>query len=480
MNVTQPENVFVVQSIALHQLFQGAAKSHHPAFLPTILWVEAFLEPIAGALYVISAIPAIRKEGFWLFKRETNGMIRPNTHTLLPIFVLLYIICSLSSLICLLIDLDSTTILSARTVFLSLVSYPILLCIGWTKIWNVLRAIPLTKYGLATMRQTNGDSSLKFFRPRTINLLSACSYGLPLIFGSIPIGMIMYEVFKINQTITEYTHDYSSIISGQIDSESIANLNTVAVKQLLSILHSGDKVLFLSRVIGYGYFIIGLALLFIMWFGYYRILLAVGFQIDTFRKASEQAPNAFGIGEFKNSYKVESSPVSTRADSTSLCSVRVQTQQRHSLSRVTMHLSTWLPTLRPDPEFLEKSDSVPTTPHHDRTPDIQQWESLNQEMIHSQYKSLYRYKVNLIWQAFCNTLITLSFLGLNVMVFSNSLKVPLRHSLSDLIWFTITWASVSWVMTVGIPFGLVACIVSFSPPVVALRENEERVKEFDD
>ena len=90
---TEPENAFTVQSILLHQLISNAAKPNIPPFLKTILWVVAFLEPTAGILYVASAIPAIRKEGFWLLKVETNGMIRPNNCLLIPIFVLLYIIC---------------------------------------------------------------------------------------------------------------------------------------------------------------------------------------------------------------------------------------------------------------------------------------------------------------------------------------------------------------------------------------------------
>ncbi|KAA1125933.1 hypothetical protein PGTUg99_022447 [Puccinia graminis f. sp. tritici] len=473
----QPENVYTVQSLALHQLFWKAAKLNIPPFLPTLVWLEVFLEPIAGILYIISAIPSIRKEGFWLYKMETSGMIRPNTSTLIPIFVLLYITCSLSSLICLLIDMDSMTILSTRTVFLSLISYPILLCTGWTKIWNVLQAIPLTKYGLATMRQTNGDSSLKFFRPRTINLLSVFLYGFPVIFGSVTIGMLTSEVSKITQTFMEYNHGYSDIISGQIDNESIARLNYLAIQQLISMLHRSEKALLLSRLIGFGCFFNGLFLLSVMSFGYYRILKAVGYQIDTFRKASEhQAPLAFAVGTLQSSYKLESTPVSNSFNSTSSGSIRTQAKRSPSLIWITTHLPTWLPSLRPDPEFLGEPGPASPNTHFDS----QKWESLNQEMIHSQYKALKRYKVNLIWQASCNTLIVLSFLGLNVTVFSNLLQVPVRYSLSDLIWVTITWASWSWILTVGLPFGVIACIVAFSPPITALRENEERVEEFDD
>ncbi|PLW30606.1 hypothetical protein PCASD_20575 [Puccinia coronata f. sp. avenae] len=477
---TQPENAYTVQSIVLHQLLSNAAKPNIPPFLKTILWMIAFLEPIAAILYIASAIPAIRKEGFWFLKIETKGMIRPNNCLLIPIFVLLYITCSLSSLICLLIDLHSTTIISARTTSLSLLSYPILLCTGWTKIWNVLRAIPLTKYGLATMRQTIGDSSLKYFAPRTINCLSAFSYAFPLLFGAVPIGLITKEVWRINQTFAQYSQNYASIIGGKIDIESIASLNVMAVEQLISMLHRSDKVLFLARVISFGYFVNGLALLFIMLFGYYRLLEAVEYQVDTFQKAFEQhAPMASCAGTLNSSYKLESTPFPTGDGSTRSGFVQTHAKGRHHLSWLTIHLTSWLPSFRPDLQFPEKTD--PTSPVNQRPKlDEQQWESLNQETIYSQYKSFKRYKVNLIWQAVFNGLISLSFLGLNVTVLSNLLQVPHLHSLSDLIWVTITWASASWVLTVGIPFGLVACVVAFSPPITTLRENEERVVEFDD
>ncbi|PLW16084.1 hypothetical protein PCANC_17499 [Puccinia coronata f. sp. avenae] len=289
-----------------------------PPYLKILLWTIAFLEPIAAILYVASAIPAIRKEGFWFLKSETNGMIRPNNSLLIPIFVLLYMIFSLSSLICLLIDLHSTAIISARTTCLSLLAYPILLCTGWTKIWNILRAIPLTKYGLATMRQTIGDSSLKFFAPRTLNFLSAILHAFPLLFGAV---LITKEVWRIDQTFTQYSQNYASIISGKIDIESIASLNVMEVEQLISMLHRSDKVLFLARVISFGYFLNGVALLFIMVFGYYRLLEAVGYQVDTFQKAFKQrAPIASCARTLKSSHKLESTPFPngdgfTRSDS---------------------------------------------------------------------------------------------------------------------------------------------------------------------
>jgi hypothetical protein len=263
------------------------------------------------------------------------------------------------------------------------------------------------------MRQTNGDSSLKFFRPRTINLLSVFLYGFPVIFGSVTIAMLTKEISEISQTFMEYNHGYSNIISGQLDNESISSLNSLAIQQLISMLHRSEKALFLSRLIGVGCFFNGLFLLSVMSFGYYRILKAVGYQIDTFRKASEhQAPLAFAVGALQSSYKLESTPVSNSFNSTSSGSIRTQAKRSPSLIWITPHLPTWLPSLRPDPEFLGKPGPASPNTHFDS----QKWESLNQEMIHSQYKALKRYKVNLIWQASCNALIVLSFLGLNVTV----------------------------------------------------------------
>jgi hypothetical protein len=273
------------------------------------------------------------------------------------------------------------------------------------------------------MRQTIGDSSLKFFAPRTLNFLSAFLYAFPLLFGAVPIGLITKEVWRINQTFAQYSQNYASIIGGKIDIESIASLNIMAVEQLTSMLQRSDKVLFLARVISFGYFVNGSALLFIMLFGYYRLLEAVGYQVDTFQKAFEQhAPMASCAGTLNSSYKLESTPFPTGDGSTRSGFVQTHAKGRHHLSWLTIHLTSWLPSFRPDLQFPEKTD--PTSPVNQRPKlDEQQWESLNQETIYSQYKSFKRYKVNLIWQAVFNGLISLSFLGLNVTVCKSCLDV---------------------------------------------------------
>ncbi|KAA1077743.1 hypothetical protein PGT21_018612 [Puccinia graminis f. sp. tritici] len=82
---------YTLQSIALNQLLVQAIELDPPQSVPILLMSTYYLEPVAGILWALSAIPAIRKEGFWFFKTEKNGMIRPNTRTLIPIFLLFYI-----------------------------------------------------------------------------------------------------------------------------------------------------------------------------------------------------------------------------------------------------------------------------------------------------------------------------------------------------------------------------------------------------
>jgi hypothetical protein len=88
--MTFPAANYTVQSIALHELMVKATRLDPPKPIPTILFSASFLEIVAGFLYVLSSIPAIRKEGFWFFKMEKNGSIRPNARTLIPAFVLIY------------------------------------------------------------------------------------------------------------------------------------------------------------------------------------------------------------------------------------------------------------------------------------------------------------------------------------------------------------------------------------------------------
>lgn len=168
-----------------------------PRFLPSMLWVVFCLECISVVLYLLSAIPAIRKEGFWLFRTELNGMIRPNTRILLPICVFFYCAFDISALVSLLKDIRRKSLISLSAGGISLITYPLLLCTGWTKIWNILRAVPLTKYGLTSAMQTNGELNVTYFNPRTVNLMSAFFYGFPLLYGGAPIYLITKEIWLL-------------------------------------------------------------------------------------------------------------------------------------------------------------------------------------------------------------------------------------------------------------------------------------------
>ncbi|OAV90354.1 hypothetical protein, variant 2 [Puccinia triticina 1-1 BBBD Race 1] len=471
---TQHPNYAISQSVVLHELFLRAAKTNPPKVLPAILWITLCLECIAAILYVASAVPTIRKEGFWLFKTEANGMVRPNIRVIIPMCVVLYVMCDTSTLFFLLMDLKSNAPISTATCGLGLITYPLLVFTGWTKIWNVLRAVPLNRYGLTTARQGNGEFNATYFRPSTINLMSALFYGFPLIYGAAPICLVIKELWQINFTFKEYNRNYSAIISGNIDNESIAKLNIEALNQMASMFHGGEKVLFLARIIAAG-FLLYLVLSFsIMLFGYIRILQAVRFQIATFRQSYEQRM-PFAIGN--EALETASAP-SIRSISISYLTSSCDSSEHKKRSWISTRLPSWLPNLRQTPDFLEKSRRTPVS-NDPRTLGLQEWENDNRSLLRLQLKALRRYEVNLIWQLCCNALTMFGFCGMNIVVCFNLLDVPTYYSISDLSWFTITWASISWVWTIGIPMGIVVFVVSRSPPISALRENTERLAEED-
>ncbi|KNE92505.1 hypothetical protein PSTG_14106 [Puccinia striiformis f. sp. tritici PST-78] len=470
----QPPN-YVTQSIAIHQMMLVATKSHFPTVLPALLWSACCLEFISAFLYTVSAIPAIRKEGFWLFQTEGNGMVRPNTRIIIPICVVLYVICDASTLMLLLRDLRSKSLTSALTCGMGLSTYPILLFTGWTRIWNVLRAVPLTKHGLTTARQSNGEVNRTYFRPRTINVLSVLFYTVPLLYGGAPIYLLIKGTGQINQTFKEYNHNYSRIMSGSVGSKTILKYNLKAIEQMSSMLHTSQKVLSLSRLLAFGYLIYIVTSWLIMSFGYIRILQAVKYQIQTFKQSLDQR-KAIAVDRQKLEASTKSDSISvTRSYDSSSCGSSISTARSY-ISATFLNL---LPTLRPNPDFLEKpSQSTRTT--ESRTGGLEQWEIANRTLIQFQLKALRRYRVNLYWQMCSNSLILMCFFALNFIVCFNLLGVPTNYSVSDLSWLTITWASLSWVVSLGIPMGLVSFIVSLSPPVTTLRENTERVDEKED
>lgn len=467
---------YAKQSIALHELILNETKIITPEFLPSMLWVLCCLEFVSVGLYVLSAIPVIRKEGFWLFRTELNGMIRPNARVLIPICVCFYCAFDTSALISLLKDIRRNSLISVTAGGISLITYPLLLCTGWTKVWNILRAVPLTKYGLTSAMQTNGELNVTYFNPRAINFLSAFFYGFPLLFGGGPIYLITKEIWRINQTFNEYNRNYMMIISGSIESKEILQFNIEALQQVSSMLDSSNNVLFLARLLSMGYLLYVITIFLLMLFGYSLILQAVRYQIQTFQKSFEPRGIPLAIGNVQAldvSSKSPSISISSSYESPSCHSE--QHGKRSWISRAT-NFSNWLPTLRHSSELLENPRRF-SSPFHSHTLDSQEWERKNRALIRQQLKALRRYQVNLIWQSCCNTLITASFCGMNIIVGFNLLGVPSHYSLSNLSCFTITWSSVSWVSSWGIPLGLAMCMVSFSTPVKALRENAQRVEE---
>ncbi|KAI7956918.1 hypothetical protein MJO28_004013 [Puccinia striiformis f. sp. tritici] len=471
MDMTPSPSDYAIQSTALHQLMLKATKTNNPECLHVLLYTACCLECISALLYAASTIPAIRRDGFWLFKTEANGMVRPNAQLIIPLCVVLYVLCDITTLILLVKDLKSNS-MSAISTGMGVGTFPILTFMGWTKIWNVLRAVPLTKYGLATARKANGESNVTYFKPRSINVLSALFYSVPLLFGGIPICLLVKAISEINRTFTEHNQNYSRIMSGSIEGEEILEVNLKALDQIASMQQASKKVTFLARLIASGYLFYVIISLIIMSLGYYRILEAVRYQIETFQKSFDQRiPFAIGPEAIETPSRLQSMSVSDSYDASSGHSSR----QRHWISS---RLPDWLPTLRQSSHFLEKPRRSPTKTES-RTLGLQQWESVNQALIQDQLKSLKRYQVNLYWQAACNSLTMFSFMGLNSIIAFNLLGVPTHYSASDLSWFSITWSSVSWVSTLGIPLGLVVFIVSLSPPITPLRENTERVDEVD-
>ncbi|KNZ60295.1 hypothetical protein VP01_1578g4 [Puccinia sorghi] len=506
---------YTAQSVALHQFVVGVMKLKPPESVPLIMLSTACLEPFAGFLYVLSSIPAIREEGFWFMKREKNGMIRPNTRTLIPMFVLVYIGLSMATIHCFLKDWRKS-ILSTVTVTLSLTTYPFMLCMGKTScvillrvnedisltrhvgvllclrrkptiVWNVLTLMPRHKAGLA-MRQTNGDSTLTYFQPRTLNILSAFFYSSPFVFGGPLIYLLTLDVMDINHRFRDYSYTFTTIMTGDLEPQTVLKLNIEAITQLVSMRQRGDKVLFFARLISFGYFLSTLVLLCLMLFGYYRILQAVRYQIRVFHQAVEpRVPLTSIISSGDNSGP------KTMVDSTSgntSCGDANILKWRRKAFKTVLRFPSWLPALRPDPDFLRKPCASSTSDNLNLN-ESQPWERNNRAIIYTQWNALKKYHVNLIWQACCIAIVMVILMGMDVVIFSNYLEVPTRHRLSDLNWFTVCVTNATWVWTMGIPFGLVSLnclfplsehhpvLVAFSSPITALREKVDIVDEFD-
>ncbi|PLW07804.1 hypothetical protein PCASD_24372 [Puccinia coronata f. sp. avenae] len=409
---------------------------------------------------------------------EKNGSIRPNARTLIPAFVLIYMGMSISTIHFFRRDLKDQ-FLSTLTITLSLCTYPFILCTGWTKIWNVLRAVPSNKDGLA-MRHANRNSTLTYFKPRTMNLLAIFFYAFPFAFAGPLIYLVALDTVEINEKYRKSSKGFLTIISGKLSTNKILKLNDETLTYMSLMQQRGDKILFYCRLISFGYFLNIVALLFMMLFGYFYIIQAVRHQIRIFRQAAEHhIPSSFTVqASGGNDSGLKSMSISTGLDSSNFGGRSTYRQRKRSPQPV-LNISRWLPAFRPDPDFLQKSQSSTMSSNTEYLNDSQQWECNNREIIYSQWNALQRYQVNLIWQASCNTIVMVILAVMDFIIFSNYLEIPARRTLCDLNWFTVTVANVTWVLTIGIPFGLVNVVVAFSSPITALRERTDVVNDFD-
>ncbi|KAI9616978.1 hypothetical protein H4Q26_010615 [Puccinia striiformis f. sp. tritici PST-130] len=188
-----------------------------------------------------------------------------------------------------------------------------------------------TKYGLATARKANGESNVTYFKPRSINVLSALFYSVPLLFGGIPICLLVKAISEINRTFTEHNQNYSRIMSGSIEGEEILEVNLKALDQIASMQQASKKVTFLARC-----------------------------EIPN-RNFSEviRPTNSFAIGPeaIETPSRLQSMSVSDSYDASSGHSSR----QRHWISS---RLPDWLPTLRQAHTSLKSPVDRPLRPNH--------------------------------------------------------------------------------------------------------------------
>ncbi|EFP91091.1 uncharacterized protein PGTG_16953 [Puccinia graminis f. sp. tritici CRL 75-36-700-3] len=299
--------------------------------------------------------------------------------------------------------------LSTTTIALSLSTYPFMLC----TVWNVLRALPLTKYGLV-----NAHSTKTYFKPRIINLLSIFFYAFPFVFAGPQVFLITLYTTEITQIYNEHNNSFLAIISGNLEAATIYQLNIEASARIASIQERGEKVLILSRLISFGYWLYILALFLMMLFGHLFVLQAVRYQLRTFRQVLQpQIPLTLSILQLAEA-RPELRPTPASAPfKTPSGAYTIETQRKTPPALGSF--SRWLPSLRHDQNFLEQS--VSSNSFDDSGLKNQQpWQISNHMVIQSQCKALKTYQVNLVWQVIGNSTIMVVIAVLDMIIYSDT------------------------------------------------------------
>ncbi|CAH7671261.1 hypothetical protein BY996DRAFT_4572754 [Phakopsora pachyrhizi] len=479
-NVAELIPTSIVGWSALHQRVAQSIGAHPSTAIKRLLLVMSLLCPFSALLYSISAFKRSNDNGLWLLKFDDRGYLRPNAYILIPIIVIIYTLVNLASLIT--FQIDQHSYFKPHTLILHLTTFPILVCLAWTKLWSILFSMPPSKYGL--LKSHNVITRRKILSAKVANSLA-------IFISLMPFAVTMPMVFMTIKPMSDgrmiwLDFDKSSQVIADPDasdgSKSVSELR--ALVDLEKLIRCEEKLLRILRAISGCYVVLDGLLLIGYIYAHFRILRALFFQVNVLRASSKRRHTVmldycndiqkdFEASSSKNHFG--NSGMARASESTEESrSTRTWVRRHHSFSTSIKNWKDWLPRLI---QGTAVSGSVWKSSLFTRGK--QEWETMDEIMLSEQFKILKSYTANTFWQATLACIVGVSYMVLDWTVLTNSFDVPKSHSLVELNYFIIVWSNISWNLGIGILLGTISCVVAYSSKPKLPEEPSQRIVSYE-
>ncbi|EGG04816.1 uncharacterized protein MELLADRAFT_88580 [Melampsora larici-populina 98AG31] len=458
---------------AWDQLDRMLAHEIHPSASPVMhiaLYAMAGIAPLTGLLFLVGGLKRISKGGqdsLWLFRVDDRGYIHPNAIFVVTIWACLFTALDTAALVCLLLNLS--TFVKWYTLVLHVMSFPVIFCFGWTKVWCFSYAAPPSALCLDSKRASSPTHHRKMVGPWLFNVGNITMYMIPFAF-TIPLAIsIAKKLRDVELYFNKYQEAHQllkSILTTPGISEISPSAKQLQVKILLelnTLSKLSKEILFIVRCIAGGYAILDLIFTIGAIWTTWRIMRTLWSQVATLRRCAQRRRGDCSAIRPTNS-KLSRHDIDQ--DNASTCPMRAISSYSIPSISSNGNLLPWMPPFARGTEITRSTWTSGAC--HDKRED---WEKYDEFVLSQKYACLSRYASNALWQATLIVVTSALFMTLDIFIVTNAMGVPHRHRLSDLTMVVIVWGNVIWNCGLGTILGIMSCVVAFSPTPQALAEE---------
>ncbi|KAA1081750.1 hypothetical protein PGT21_000255 [Puccinia graminis f. sp. tritici] len=442
----------------------------------SIIWLVTIVGPVPGILYLISALKKCHTNGWWLVKADDRGYLYPHNRVMLALWMVAFTLVNLAHSISLLFDCRSH--LHPRTLIFHLVSFSLLSCFGWAKVWSVFYAMPPSRYRLAPVNQKSGPShplqSMKhpipayLFNPLIIiaHLVSLC--------GTLPwLVIAIKESYELLSAWDQYQSSYATMVGSSSTQILKFESQLQALLSLKKMIQSVETVQKNVKNVCTLLLVITLVQLIALVWCSYRILGALYFQAGVLRKAASRQINLqYEPKQIEFGFCQPSDPSSLNKIASAPQALSRSGSMHSSAKTIfTLHWKDFLPS-------LERGNKV--SAHVWRSEPFQRTQEQivgdGIKDISAFYWKLRRYAMHTLWHIVLAALVKSSYIALCISLASGAFD---GLTLSDFEVAVFQWVNITWNCGVGFLLGLFSCIDVFTPTPTLPREPDPWEGEVD-